>query len=124
MIKAGITSLRITSVAGTPKEQARAMYNNIKKGLQCNYKTPGRIVQSLYPDLEAMTKEIYKQGPGNVSRHCADYKRLNVIDIAPSSVSNKLLFHNALMNNRNISKVLDPFTKSIDPVFHIEIPQF
>lgn len=95
-----------------------------KKDYNVNYKTPGRIVQSLYPDLEERTKEIYKQGTGNVSRHCADYKRLNVIDIAPSSVSNKLLFHNALMNNRNISKVLDPFTKSIDPVFHIEIPQF
>ena len=70
-----------------------------------------------------MLQEVYRQGPSRVSKHCADYKKLNVIDIAPSSVSKKAAFHRALLNNRKISRVLDPWTVTKDPVFHIEIPQ-
>ena len=55
-----------------------------------------------------MLKEVYRQGPSKVSKHCADFRQLNVIDIAPSSVSNRAAFHRALLNNSKISRVLDP----------------
>lgn len=64
-----------------------------------------------------MLKEVYRQGPSKVSKHCADFRQLNVIDIAPSSVSNKAAFHRALLNNSKISRVLDPWTPYKDPVF-------
>lgn len=51
-----------------------------------------------------MLKEVYRQGPSKVSKHCADFRQLNVIDIAPSSVSNRAAFHRALLNNRKISR--------------------
>ena len=70
-----------------------------------------------------MLKEVYRQGPSKVSKHCADFRQLNVIDIAPSSISNRAAFHRALLNNSKISRVLDPWTPSKAPVFHIEIPQ-
>ena len=47
----------------------------------------------------------------------------NLIDISPSSVSNPRAFHKSLINNVKISRVLDPWTKTKDPVSHIEIPQ-
>ena len=67
-----------------------------------------------------MLKEVYRQGPSKVSKHCADFRQLNVIDIAPSSVSNKAAFHRALLNNsKNIQKLLDLWTPLKDPVFHM-----
>ena len=123
MVEAGIHSLTITSTARTPQEQVSAMYYNLKHKNYCRYAPAGRAVESLYPDKEAMLKEVYRQGPGRVSKHCADFNKLNVIDISPSSVSNPRAFHKSLINNVKISRVLDPWTKTKDPVFHIEIPQ-
>ena len=123
MAEAGIHSLTITSTARTPQEQVSAMYYNLKHKKYCRYAPAGRAVESLYPDKEAMLKEVYRQGPGRVSKHCADFNKLNVIDISPSSVSNPRAFHKSLINNVKISRVLDPWTKTKDPVFHIEIPQ-
>ena len=113
----------ISSTARTPEEQVNAMYNNLKNKQTCNYAPAGRAVESRYPDKQEMLKEIYRQGPSKVSKHCADFRQLNVIDIAPSSVSNRAAFHHALLNNSKISRVLDPWTPSKAPVFHIEIPQ-
>ena len=123
MVEAGIHSLTITSTARTPQEQVSAMYYNLKHKNYCKYAPAGQAVESLYPDKEAMLKEVYRQGPGRVSKHCADFNKLNVIDISPSSVSNPRAFHKSLINNVKISRVLDPWTKTKDPVFHIEIPQ-
>ena len=123
MVEAGIHSLTITSTARTPQEQVSAMYYNLKHKKYCKYAPAGQAVESLYPDKEAMLKEVYRQGPGRVSKHCADFNKLNVIDISPSSVSNPRAFHKSLINNVKISRVLDPWTKTKDPVFHIEIPQ-
>lgn len=123
MVEAGIHSLTITSTARTPQEQVNAMYYNLKHKNYCKYAPAGQAVESLYPDKEAMLKEVYRQGPGRVSKHCADFNKLNVIDISPSSVSNPRAFHKSLINNVKISRVLDPWTKTKDPVFHIEIPQ-
>lgn len=123
MVEAGIHSLTITSTARTPQEQVSAMYYNLKHKNYCKYAPAGQAVESLYPDKEAMLKEVYRQGPGRVSKHCADFNKLNVIDISPSSVSNPRAFHKSLINNVKISRVLDPWTKTKDPVFHLEIPQ-
>ena len=123
MAEAGVHSVTISSTARTPEEQVNAMYNNLKNKQTCNYAPAGRAVVSRYPDKQEMLKEVYRQGPSKVSKHCADFRQLNVIDIAPSSVSNKAAFHRALLNNSKISRVLDPWTPSKDPVFHIEIPQ-
>ena len=123
MVEAGIHSLTITSTARTPQEQVSAMYYNLKHKNYCKYAPAGQAVESLYPDKEAMLKEVYRQGPGRVSKHCADFNKLNVIDISPSSVSNPRAFHKSLINNVKISRVLVPWTKTKDPVFHIEIPQ-
>ena len=123
MAEAGVYSLTISSTARTPQEQVNAMYNNLKNGKYCRYAQARRAVESYYPDTEAMLREIYKQGPGCVSKHCANFRKLNVIDIAPSSVSNPRAFHRSIIKNKGISRVLDPWTPARDPVFHIEIPQ-
>ena len=123
MAEAGEHSVTISSTARTPEEQVNAMYNNLKNKKICNYAPAGRAVESRYPDKKEMLKEVYRQGPSKVSKHCADFRQLNVIDIAPSSVSNKAAFHRALLNNSKISRVLDPWTPNKDPVFHVEIPQ-
>ena len=99
MVEAGIHSLTITSTARTPQEQVSAMYYNLKHKNYCKYAPAGQAVESLYPDKEAMLKEVYRQGPGRVSKHCADFNKLNVIDISPSSVSNPRAFHKSLINN-------------------------
>lgn len=99
MVEAGIHSLTITSTARTPQEQVNAMYYNLKHKNYCKYAPAGQAVESLYPDKEAMLKEVYRQGPGRVSKHCADFNKLNVIDISPSSVSNPRAFHKSLINN-------------------------
>lgn len=123
MAEAGEHSVTISSTARTPEEKVNAMYNNLKNKKTCNYAPAGRAVESRYPDKQEMLKEVYSQGPNKVSKHCADFRQLNVIDIAPSSVSNKAAFHRALLNNSKISRVLDPWTPYKDPVFHVEIPQ-
>ena len=82
----------ISSTARTPEEQVNAMYNNLKNKQTCNYDPAGRAVESRYPDKQKVLKEVYRQGPSKVSKHCADFRQLNVIDIAPSSVSIELPF--------------------------------
>ena len=37
--------------------------------------------------INGMSTKITDLGPGNVSRHAGDPNKLNVIDIAPSSIS-------------------------------------
>jgi hypothetical protein len=70
-----------------------------------------------------MEKEIIKIGPGKVSRHCADPAVLNVVDIAPSSISKKQAFEDAVdaaIGQGKVSKFILPPT---DPAYHLEIPQ-
>lgn len=103
------------------------MYENVKKyGMENQsalYKTPGKMVIAQYPNgKEAMLSEIYNQGTTKISKHCADPLKLNVFDIAPSSVSNKQQFHSVLLNDARINKLLSPLNSN-DKAFHIEIPQ-
>ena len=135
---AGLGSCRITSTSRTPSEQARVMFNNIvdhgvaaQKAL---YAAAGDAVIDAYvlarnqgknssQIKEAMTNKIIAIGPGKVSRHCADPAVLNVIDIAPSSITNKTAFEKAVkqaVKSKKVSKFLEP---PQDPAYHLEIPQ-
>ncbi len=136
---AGIESCVITSTVRTPARQARAMFNNIEsssvEAQKQLYGTAGDKVideyQRLKPMghgrqviLEAMEARIVALGPANVSKHCADPAILNVVDIAPSSISKPQRFLEALAQAKAaglVSKFLSPMNG--DPAFHIEIPQ-
>jgi hypothetical protein len=70
-----------------------------------------------------MENEIITVGPDKVSKHVADPAKLNVVDIAPSTITDKQAFINAVneaMKAGLVSKFLQPPT---DPAYHIEIPQ-
>jgi hypothetical protein len=135
---AGLESCVVTSTVRSPERQAKAMYVNIgitgvQKQLQL-YGPDGDAVIGEYVRLQgghgktailsAMTNMILARGPGNVSRHCADPSRLNVIDIAPSSIANASKFVAALKKAEQsalVSRFFSP--ENGDPAFHIEIPQ-
>jgi len=132
------TSARITSSARTPREQALAMYNNIvNRGSEDQkklYGPNGDKVIDVYVEqkaagksqgeiLESMEAKILELGPRNVSRHCADFNKLVVIDIAPSSISNKSTFI-TVAGRYETSGILSKFLQPDDgdPAYHIEIP--
>ncbi|HEX8129680.1 MAG TPA: hypothetical protein VF527_11320 [Pyrinomonadaceae bacterium] len=136
---ANLASCLITSTSRTPPDQARIMFNNIvSKGVAAQkalYKAPGKAVIDEYVKAKAagksavqikaaMEAKIRALGPANVSRHCADPAILNVVDIAPSSLSNKTAFEKATraaQTKGTISKFLTPGNN--DPAYHLEIPQ-
>ena len=98
------------------------------------YKAPGQRVIDTYallmgrdlPDgaiIAAMADTIREVGPEKVSGHCADPKRLQVVDVAPSSIARHEPFGRAVMQEIAagvVSKFLRPPT---DPAFHLEIPE-
>lgn len=142
LLQSGCESCVITSTARTPARQALAMYRNILARGEADQKTLygkygdkvieeyGRLKKigaSQKSILSAMEQLIIEIGPKNVSAHCLDsseFKSLNVIDIAPSSISAKASFLEALGNskkNGDIEKFFHP--GSHDPAFHLEIRQ-
>lgn len=136
---AGLASCVVTSTVRSPERQAAAMYTNIElTSAQRQHELYGaagdRVIdeyQRLKPlghgrqaIIDAMTAKINVLGPGTVSRHCADPKELNVIDIAPSSISSAARFVGALQRAKDaqlVSKFFSPANG--DPAFHVEIPQ-
>ena len=136
---AGLPSCVITSTVRTPNRQARAMYRNIEltsvdtqlalyaaAGDQVilEYKRLKPLGHGRQAILDAMESKILAVGPGNVSRHCADPTALNVVDIAPSSISSAQKFLAALGRARNAGQVSKFFSPANgDPAFHVEIPQ-
>ncbi len=136
--EAGETSAIITSTVRTPEDQARIMYNNIVTyGVQHQknlYGAAGDAVIDVYAAQKsaganesatrtAMVNKINELGPGSISRHCSDPAKLQVVDIAPSSIQNKTKFVQALqaaLEAKRISKYILP---PADPAYHIEIPQ-
>lgn len=135
---ANLTSCRITSTSRTPADQARIMYHNIVDfGVTAQkklYAAAGDKVIDEYlrvrnqggsPSeiIEVMRIKILEVGSGRVSRHCADPSVLNVIDVAPSSITNKSAFEAAVgraLNRGRISKFLMP---PQDQAYHLEVPQ-
>lgn len=136
---ANLSSCLITSTSRTPADQARIMFNNIvNKGVDAQkslYKAAGKSVIDEYVRAKqagkngvqikaAMEAKIIAIGPEKVSHHCADPAKLNVVDIAPSSLANKLAFEKATkaaQAKSTVSKFLTPGNN--DPAYHLEIPQ-
>lgn len=138
LTSAGLNSCTITSTSRTPADQARAMFNNIvattvaaQKKL---YAAAGDSVIDVFVAEKkagknatqikaAMEAKINAIGPGTVSHHCADPAKLNVVDIAPSTIADKKAFEaavNAAIKSKKVSRFITPPT---DPAYHIEIPQ-
>jgi len=84
-------------------------------------KGEGKTAAQIKAAMEAKIKAI---GPEKVSHHCADPAKLNVTDVAPSSITNKHAFENAVNVARSSGKVSRFITPNNgDPAYHIEIPQ-
>ena len=131
------TRVVISSTARMPRRQAEIMYNNvIANGLQKQrdtYKQPGQRVLDVYETqkkagkskeeiIQTMTNKINELGASKVSRHCADFNIVNVVDIPHSSLGvNKTDFKSQaqkLQREGKITQILDE-----NGCYHIIIPQ-
>ena len=128
------TRVVISSTARTPRRQAEIMYNNIiANGLQKQrdtYKQPGQRVLDVYETqkkagkskeeiIQTMTNKINELGASKVSRHCADFNIVNVVDIPHSSLGkNKEKFKNEAIKLLSKINVLDE-----NNCYHIVIHQ-
>jgi len=132
---AGLKSATISSTARTPADQARVMYDNLEaEGVAKQkklYAAAGDEVIDVYASSKAagktpsqikaaMEAKIIQIGPTQVSHHASDPNVLNVFDVAPSSVTDKKAFENAVASENRVSKFLLPPN---DPGYHLEIPQ-
>ncbi len=136
---AKLNSCFVTSTSRTPADQARVMFDNImahgvaaQKSL---YAAAGDAVIDEFVKAKkagknaagikaAMEAKIIAIGPGKVSHHCADPAKLNVIDVAPSSVAKKDAFEKAVrsaLGKGTVSRFFEP--GGGDPAYHLEIPQ-
>lgn len=137
---AGILSATITSTARTANEQARVMYENISRHGVAHqkklYSKAGDQVIDVYAAaskagksadvvIGEMTTKILALDPGKVSKHAVDLSKLNVIDIAPSSIPVGLrpAFVKALKTQIELGNVTGFFQPPKDPAYHLEIPQ-
>lgn len=131
----GETSATITSGKRTPAEQAAAMYTNLENTSVADQKAlygpNGDLVVDVYvagkaatPAKDAatikseMTTKINELGPSNVSKHCSD---TDVIDVAPSSITNDNLFQGKAEAHASVTKYLGPNTTPSDPAPHLEM---
>lgn len=134
--QAKLDSAKISRTASTPEDQARIMFENIQNlGVDNQKKLYGpygdqvidvyveakRLGKSSEEIKKTMTEKIYELGPPNVSKHLADPTKINVIDIAPSSIKDRLAFEKAVKSDQRVSKFLTPSNN--DPAYHLEIPQ-
>lgn len=132
---AGLKSALISSTSRDPYNQARVMYDNLERnGVEHQkklYGPSGDKVIDVYAAKKkagkkreeiiiAMRDKIRDLGPTKVSRHASDPKKLNVFDVAPSSISNKPSFEKAVKADARVAKFLVPPS---DPGYHLEIPQ-
>ncbi len=137
MKTSGIAKIIITSTARTAHDQARIMFENIERhgvAHQKNlYGSYGDKVIDEYSTLKnngkskvgiiaGLTVKINSLGPRNVSKHAGNPNKLNVVDIAPSSINLAVRkkFELAVNNDSRVSSFLTP---PKDPAYHLEIPQ-
>jgi hypothetical protein len=133
--RARLKRVLVSSTRRSPVDQARVMYANLEAhGAEHGrrlYKGAGRKVVDAYETAkragkdaarvhEAMVDAINAVGPEKVSKHAADPRRLNVFDVAPSSISDRVAFEAAVRGERRVAKFLVP---PADPGYHLEIPQ-
>jgi hypothetical protein len=97
---AGQATATITSTARTPEEQASAMYNNlVGSGVATQKKIYGpcgdEVIDVYVAEVAksgstpstikiAMTNKINELGPATVSKHCADFSKVCVVDVGAS----------------------------------------
>ena len=135
LIAAGLKSALISSTSRTPADQARIMFNNLEKygvehqkrlygrsgdsviDVYAKSRAAGKTSDQIKADMETKIKEV---GPTNVSRHTGDPNVLNVFDVAPSSITDKVAFEKAVKADTRVTKFLTP---PQDPGYHLEIPQ-
>jgi hypothetical protein len=68
-----------------------------------------------------MKEMIEELGPQTVYSHSANPKKMNVVDIAPSSLTSLEAFIDAAIARGY--RVLHPSSAPPDPAVHVEIPQ-
>lgn len=124
----------ITSTLRSPEKQASIMLENTKtKGVDYQLALYGKygdaVIRAYNPNasdeenLQAMTAEVYKQGPRNVSKHCMtieEYQKLNVIDISRTQMTNPDLFVKEI---NSLQKNITIFNETKNRCIHLEIPQ-
>jgi hypothetical protein len=74
--------------------------------------------------LIAMTEEIKRLGPYNVSNHCATtagYAKMNVFDVSKNSISGVGAFANSFEQAKNDGLIDDPRSIEEEKCFHFEI---
>jgi hypothetical protein len=130
--------LTISSAARNSEEQARVMFDKLEvegvESMKALYGNNGDKVIDVYSEEKEggschycikseMVKKINSLGPSNVSKHAADPKKLQVFDIAPSSITNKDAFRRSIDSfvGNLISNRIHP--GSSEKAYHIEIPQ-
>jgi uncharacterized protein RhaS with RHS repeats len=129
MNQSGESSIQINSTARSVEDQVRVMGDMVKsRGMDAQkkmYAAAGDKVLDKYPDRAAMLETAKAVGPSNVSKHCADLNIMNVVDVSPvnGGINNAKQFSSNAQGNPSVSRVLSPWTPTIDPAIHIEIPQ-
>lgn len=137
MNASGIGQITITSTARTAYDQAKIMFENIERhGLTHQKKLYGPYGDKVIDEystlkqsgksktdiISGLTAKINSLGPRNVSRHAGNPNKLNVVDIAPSSINLAVRkkFESVVNNDSRVSNFLIP---PKDPAYHLEIPQ-
>lgn len=145
LTSANVGSAQITSVARTPAEQARVMWENLAAPLPGTlkvlykdsvdrymhlYKPPGQAVIQVYaahrtlaaaPCQALMEAKILELGPRAVSAHCAGPdSSVWVIDVNPGSIPGP--FREAVSRAARVHpRVANFLQPPADPAFHFEI---
>ncbi len=133
-IKSKNFNIYITSTARSTYDQARIMYQNCsqpggvikQKGI---YDIPGQIVIDVYSRgiksgdskkdiIASMESKIKELGASTVSKHIADFKVLNTLDISYGKLSNKNDFLFEINKRKELDKVLIE-----NNCYHVQIKQ-
>jgi hypothetical protein len=132
---ANLRQCLVSSTSRNPAQQARVMFDNLERyGVAHQkrlYARPGQMVIDAYAEAkarglseslvkDAMERRIVSIGPTKVSRHASDPAVLNVFDVAPSSITDRVAFEAAVRSDRRVAFFLTP---PRDPGYHLEIPQ-
>jgi predicted chitinase len=122
--------IAITSVARTPYDQARIMYNNCQSDLaeqRRTYAVPGQKVIDVYVSnktksretvIKLMEQKINELGPSSVSKHLANPEVLNTFDISYGNLSDKTKFWNEMKRRPELDEILNE-----NKCYHVQIKQ-
>jgi len=103
---------RATTIYRAGVQYQKKQYSNIGDQVIDVY----NVNMSREQNIAAMESKIKELGPERVSRHCGDYTKINVMDVAISSVNNRTSFENALKAN-GIKYLIE------NDCYHLEIKQ-